>query len=267
VSAAENDDPFAGLEKTLGYSFKNRNLLKTALTAPSYRSEHAAETLRDNQRLEFLGDAVLGLLSAQQMFQRYVDDDEGGLTVRRSHLASGRALARLARRIGLGRYLLLGKGDEAMGGRDADRSLTDAMEAVFGAAWCDGGLAAAQAVYDTLMVQGGDAPLDPWAENPKGRLQEVAQRQAWPDSPAYALTGVSGPDHAPQYTVVARVYGGHEAQGTGRTKRAAEVVAARVLLGRLREAGVMREDAAGVCANARGTEQGGGTAVRNEEPQ
>jgi ribonuclease-3 len=238
VATTENNDLFVELEKTLGYAFKDRGLLETALTAPSYRSEHAAEKVQDNQRLEFLGDAVFGLLSAQHMFQRYAEDDEGGLTVRRSHLASGRALARLARQAGLGRYLRIGKGDEATGGRDKDRSLTDAIEAVFGAAWCDGGLGAAQTVYDGLMKGHVDVPVDPWGENPKGELQELAQRHAWPDSPAYELVEASGPDHAPEYTVIARVCGGHEARGTGRTKRAAEVSAAGELLRALREAGL-----------------------------
>lgn len=230
MAANEESDAFARLEKTLGYVFKNRSLLETALTVPSYRAEHAAEKVQDNQRLEFLGDAVFGLLSAQHVFQRYADESEGALTVRRSHQASGRALAQLARQIGLGSYLRLGRVEEASGGRDKDRSLTDAMEAVFGAAWCDGGQDAAQTVYDTLIKESPDQPLDPWAGNPKGQLQELAQRHAWPDSPTYELIGASGPDHEPEYTVSARVYGGYEAQGTGRTKRLAETAAAAALL-------------------------------------
>ena len=234
-----NDDALGRLEETLGYAFKGRAVLETALTAPSYRAEHRAEADGDNQRLEFLGDAVFGLLSARHLFQKYAEDDEGALTVRRSRLANGRALARLARRIGLGQYLRLGKGDEVEGARDKDRWLTDAMEAVFGAAWCDGGLDAAQAVYDKLVDGCVDDALDPWAENPKGRLQEVAQRHAWPELPAYELVGASGPDHAPEYTVAGRVYGGYEAQGVGRTKRAAEVAAATALLRMLEDAGVL----------------------------
>ena len=224
------DDPLRALEATLGYAFKERRLLVTALTNPSYRADHPAEKPQDNQRLEFLGDAVFGLLSAQEVFERYTDEDEGGLTVRRSHVASGRALAELARRIGLGGYLLLGKGNEAIGGRDQDKSLTDAMEAVFGAVWCDGGLPAAQTVYANLMGNESPKQLDVWADNPKGRLQELAQRHAWPDSPAYELVSTVGPCHAPQYTVKARVDGGYEAEGVGKTKRAAEVNAAKALL-------------------------------------
>ena len=224
------DEPLSVLEKTLGYAFKDRSLLETALTGPSYRADHAAEGVQDNQRLEFLGDAVFGLLSAQQVFEQYADEKEGGLTVRRSHLASGRALAEVARRIGLGRYLRLGKGDEAAGGRDKDKSLTDALEAVFGATWCDGGIKAVRAVYATLIAGHAEQPLDVWAENPKGRLQELAQSHAWPDSPVYELSDATGPSHAPEYTVTVKVFGGHEATGVGRTKRAAEVAAAQALL-------------------------------------
>jgi len=238
VFLKRKDDPLRTLEKTIGYAFKNRALLVTAMTNPSYRADHTAETIEDNQRLEFLGDAVFGLLSAQQVFERYADEDEGGLTVRRSHLASGRALAELARSIELGRYLRLGKGDEAAGGRDKDKSLTDAMEALFGAAWCDGGLKAVKRIYVKLMVGPSEAPLDVWADNPKGKLQELAQRNAWPDSPAYELLEVTGPSHAPEYTVKATVHGGYEAQGAGRTKRTAEVSAARALLVRLATEGL-----------------------------
>ena len=234
----KKEDPLRPLEKTLGYAFKNRALLETALTCPSYRADHVAARVEDNQRLEFLGDAVFGLLSAQQVFERYADEDEGGLTVRRSHVASGRALAELARRIGLGKFLRLGKGDEAAGGRDKEKSLTDAMEAVFGAAWCDGGLKAVKTIFAKLIDGEAEKPLDVWADNPKGRLQELAQRNAWPDSPAYELVGMTGPNHAPEYTVAARVQGGYEAVGVGKTKRAAEVAAAAALLRNLLAAGL-----------------------------
>ncbi len=231
-------DPLRTLEKTLGYAFKKRALLVTALTSPSYRADQAPEKVEDNQRLEFLGDAVFGLLTAQHVFELHAEEDEGGLTVRRSLLASGRALADLARRVGLGAYLRLGKGEEAAGGRDKDRSLTDAMEAVFGAAWCDGGLKAVRAIFARLMPEQAEVVLDVWDDNPKGGLQELAQRNAWPDSPAYELVSASGPHHAPEYTVKARVAGGHESLGTGRTKRAAEVAAAKALLALLRDAGL-----------------------------
>jgi len=236
VTLGEKADPLSAVEESIGYVFKDRTLLVTALTAPSCRADHASAKVRDNQRLEFLGDAVFGLLSAQQVFERYAEEEEGGLTIRRSRLASGKSLAALARGIGLGAYLRIGKGAEAAGARDKDRTLADAIEAVFGAVWCDGGIEAAQAVYRRLMRQ-ESVPLDVWAENPKGALQELAQRHAWPDSPAYEHVAATGPPHAPVYTVKVRVAGGHEALGTGQTKRAAEAVAARELLGVLRGLG------------------------------
>jgi ribonuclease-3 len=238
MSVEKRDDPLTRLEQSLGYAFKDRALLETALTNPSYRADHVAERAVDNQRLEFLGDAVVGLLTAQFVYDRYGEEDEGGLTVRRSHLASGRGLADLARRVRLGDYLRLGKVDEAAGGREKSKALTDAMEAVFGAAWCDGGLAAVQAIFNSLSVSECEMPHDVWAENPKGELQELAQRHAWPDSPVYEQVEVAGPSHAPVYTVKAHVAGGYEALGTGLTKRSAEAAAAKALLALLKNAGV-----------------------------
>lgn len=233
------ENPLRALENTLGYRFKDRSVLETALTTPSYRADHAGEGVEDNQRLEFLGDAVFGLLAAQRLFESFADEDEGRLTVRRSGLASGRALAELARRIGLGAHLRIGRKDEASGGRDKDKALTDAMEAVFGAAWCDGGLKAAQRVFHALVAEEpATASGNKWADNPKGELQELAQRRAWPDSPQYELAAMTGPSHEPLYAVTARVAGGHEATETGRTKRAAEAAAARALLARLKDAGL-----------------------------
>jgi len=230
--------PYADLEQRLGYVFKDRNLLVRALTSPSFRTDRPDADGLDNQRLEFLGDAVFGLLTAQFMYERYADEDEGALTVRRSHLASGRGLADLARRAGLGAYLRLGRADEAAGGRDKSRSLTDAMEAVFGAAWCDGGLSAAEAIFNALDVGADDQPIDAKTENPKGMLQELAQRHAWPDSPAYELVNAEGPSHAPVYTVRVRVADGRDAIASGSTKRAAEAHAAQALLERLTRDGV-----------------------------
>jgi ribonuclease-3 len=239
VLEGRKEDRFRALEKTLGYRFKDRPLLETALTTPSFRADYPAEKIDDNQRLEFLGDAVFGLLTAQHVFARYPEGDEGLLTVRRSRLASGRALADLARGIGLGAYLRLGRVDETTGGRDKDKALTDAMEAVFGAAWCDGGLKAVQRIFKTVLADGQMAVCeDVWAGNPKGALQELAQRHAWPDSPLYKPVGVTGPSHEPVYTVSAQVAGGHEATGEGRTKRVAEAAAARALLTQLKELGL-----------------------------
>ncbi len=226
----DNEDSLHELETLIGYTFADRQLLATALTSPSYRAEPGQESAKDNQRLEFFGDAVFGLLAAEHVFTRYADEAEGSLTVRRSRMVSGKALADLARGIGLGKYLRMRKHDEANGGRDKDRFLTEAMEALFGGVWRDGGLDAAQTVFARLTAACPQKPLDQWADNPKGQLQELAQRHAWPDSPTYTLLDCKGPDHAPEYTVQASVLGGHAAVGSGKTKREAEAAAASALL-------------------------------------
>lgn len=230
MSTQERADELRPLETLIGHTFADRRLLETALTSPSFRAVPGNEAVEDNQRLEFLGDAVFGLLSAEHLFTRYPGEDEGSMTVRRSRMASGKALAVMARRIGLGSYLRMRKQDEAQGGRDNDRFLAEAMEALFGAVWRDGGLAAAQGFFERLAEFVPQEPLDPWSGNPKGSLQELAQRHAWPDSPSYTLVGSHGPDHAPEYTVRASVHGGHSAEGTGKTKREAETAAASALL-------------------------------------
>ena len=240
VAMGETENQLSELETALGYTFKDRVLLETALTNPSYRAEREPQVVADNQRLEFLGDAVVGLLSAQELFARFSDEDEGRLTVRRSHLASRRALAGLARRVALGKYLRIGKTDEMTGGRDKDKVLANALEAVLGAAWCDGGLEAAKMIYGVLASGVVEPLLDMWADNPKGRLQELAQRHVWPDSPAYETVHTEGPSHAPVYTVKVRVAGGHEAVAEGGTKRAAEVAAAEALLRLLEKLGLTR---------------------------
>ena len=218
------------LEHKIGYHFENQELLKTALTCPSYRAEQATKSVSDNQRLEFLGDAVFGLLAAQFVYTRFPEDQEGALTMRRSYLASGHALAVLARQIELGDFLSIGKRDEARGGRDSDRALADALEALLGAAWCDGGIDAARLVFEKLIINLPEMPRDLWTNNPKGQLQELAQHHAWLASPVYELIEVTGPQHLPVYTVKARVATGHEALGKGATKQAAEVAAASALL-------------------------------------
>lgn len=238
MSNDPHEDPLQALEQALGYAFKDRALLVAALTHRSFLAERRGEGCADNQRLEFLGDAVFGLLSAEWLYARHAAEDEGSLTIRRSQVASGRALAEAARAAGLGAHLRLGRPDEAAGGRDKGRLLADALEAVFGAAWCDGGLPAARAVFERLAAGRFGERADPWADNPKGLLQEVAQRHAWAGSPEYELLASDGPPHEPVYTVRARVEGGREARGEGRTKRAAEVAAARALLAALKGEGL-----------------------------
>ena len=230
-------DNYKPLEAALGYAFKDKGVLRTALTNPSYRSDHSGNPdVKDNQRLEFLGDAVFGLLSAEQVYFQHSRENEGLLTIRRSHLASGIALARLARHINLGQYLLLGNGEERTGGRDKDKFLTDAMEAVFGAAWCDGGLDAVRAIYSHLDV-GSHIPSinEVMSDNPKGKHQEFCQQRRW-GNPVYILLNAEGPSHKPVYTVRVQVKTGETADATAGSKHRAEALAAEKLLRELESA-------------------------------
>ena len=224
--------PLRDLERRLGYRFRDRALLQAALTHPSYCFEHADATA-DNQRLEYLGDAVLGLLAAQYAFERHADADEGRLTILRSLVASGKSLAELASAIDLGPHLRMGKGEERSGGRDRAGMLADSMEAIFGAAWIDGGLRAGNKLFLRLIAPRLNAlPAVGESGNPKGDLQELAQRE-FRCAPAYERLAVRGPAHAPSYRVRVCV-ANHEAIGEGPTRRTAEADAATKLLRRLR---------------------------------
>ena len=220
------------LEKKLGYRFRRYAWLLAALTHRSYRYE-VSDVDVDNQRLEFLGDAVLGFLVAQYLFERYADRDEGFLTSLRSQAASGKALARIARDIELGRHVRMGKGEEASGGRKRRSTLADTLEALIGAAYQDGGLKAAQKILRTLFVPVlEDLSGDVFAHNQKGRLQEYAQR-IWKAGPGYRLLRREGPAHASVFTVEVVLPDGRTALGQGTNKRQAEMRAAAAMLDQL----------------------------------
>lgn len=235
-----NGNPLSSLEDKIGYVFCDKALVERALTAPSYRATHGLGPQQDNQRLEFLGDAVLGLLAAEYAYHRFDQQAEGYLTIQRSHVASGRALAATARQIGLGSYLRIGLSDETTGGVDKERLLADSLEALLGAAWIDGGMPAVTTIFQKILQQKvEETPANHWENNPKGYLQSICQHHAWPDSPTYELVESSGPAHEPIYTVRVRVAGGFEATGTGRSKRIAEAEAAAHLLAILLEKNIL----------------------------
>ena len=213
------------LEEKLGYTFRDKALLERALTTPACRMDHPE--LPDNQRLEFLGDAVFGLLSADAVFAAYPDEQEGPLTVRRTHLVSGAMLAKVAERIGLRDHLRRNKGASAL--PPLAKPLSDAMEAVMGAVWLDGGLPATRTVFDHLELP-LNAPLNEWSQNPKGALQVKAQSMTPPRPPVYTIDAVKGPDHAPTVTVTVTVENWGSATATAGSKTAAEVAAAAKLL-------------------------------------
>jgi len=223
------DNPYRELERALGYRFRDRSLLEQALVHPSYRYETDGVDA-DNQRLEFLGDAVLGMLTAAHLFAAHPDKPEGELTSLRSQVTSGRALAAIGEEMGLGAYLKIGRGEERSGGRARASNLTDAVEALIGAAWQDGGMKAAERVVRRLVLPTVDGlDSDAGAANPKGRLQELAQAR-WKQSPVYALTATEGPAHEALFTVDVRLPDGACWTGQGKGKRAAETAAAQAAL-------------------------------------
>ncbi len=214
------------LEARIQYTFKNPRLLAEALTHPSLAYETQGPHF-DNQRLEFLGDAVLQLILTCKIFRLFPGLDEGSLTKLRSQLVSRTALQRYAHRIDLGAYLLMGKGEAASGGRDRPSTLADAVEALVGAIYMDSGLEEATAVVLRLCHEEiTSLDLDHEHINPKGRLQEILQATGAP-SPTYAMLAARGPDHCKEF--VSRVLWQGEAlgEGHGSSKKLAETAAAR----------------------------------------
>lgn len=214
------------LEEKIGYMFRDAALLERALTTPSVRQ--SAPDTPDNQRLEFLGDAVLGLLTADALCAAFPDEQEGPLTTRRASLVSGATLASVAERIGLRKYLKRAVGLPEF--PPHAKVLADAMEALIGAAWLDGGIDAARAVFAAfdLPIRGR---LNEWGENPKGHLQNMAQAMRPSRKPVYTVDLVKGPPHAPTVTVTVSVEGLGRATATATgSQHSAEVAAATALL-------------------------------------
>ena len=216
------------LEKRIGYEFKDVSILETALTTPACRMDHPEA--EDNQRLEFLGDAVFGLLSADAVYAAYPWEQEGPLTVRRTHLVSGRALTAAAEKLELGASLKRNAGAAPL--PPHAKVLADALEAVMGAVWLDGGLEAARSFFDRLELPIDDK-LNEWGANPKGHLQVLAQAMKPSQHPVYTINEVKGPPHAPIVTVTVEVCGLGKATATAGSQRQAEVDAAAALLTQL----------------------------------
>jgi len=211
------------LEARLGYRFTNKALLLQALTHSSL-----AQNFRDNERLEFLGDRVLGLAVADRLFRDRPDLYEGDLALHLNAVVRRETLAAAATELGLGGFLRLGRGEAGSGGRVKPAILADALEAVFAAIYLDGGFDAARdAVIRLLGARLADAALPP--RDAKTRLQEWAQG-AGHGTPRYAITGKSGPDHAPSFTVTVSVGQLAPAEGDGPSRRLAEQKAASALL-------------------------------------
>lgn len=212
------------LESKIGYAFKKRELLVRALTHPSYRHERQEEA--DNQRLEFLGDSVLNLVTAEYLFEKHPESQEGDLSKLRSQLTHNETLATIGAELELGTYLHLGKGEDERGGRTRPSNLADAVEAVIGAVYLDSGIIAARKMFRKLFMPRIATIQAPGYFNPKGSLQEIAQIQ-FKCIPEYKLIDQKGPAHAPTYTVAVSIKGKVLAQGSGANKRDAEKEAAR----------------------------------------
>lgn len=228
----ENAQKIAELEKRIGYRFSNRELLRRALMHTSYSNEHRMNKLDNNERLEFLGDAVLEVVSSDYLYHTYPDYPEGKLTRLRASLVCEPTLALCSREIDLGGYLLLGKGEDATGGRNRDSIVSDAMEAVIGAIYLDGGLDQARQFILRFILN--DIEKKQLFYDSKTILQEMIQSDH-KDQLVYDLLKEEGPDHDKQFTTSVSIGGRVLGQGTGRTKKASEQEAAYYAILKLRK--------------------------------
>ena len=224
-----------GLEAAIGIRFSDATLLQQALVHRSFINENPDCAMASNERLEFLGDAVLGFVVTDHLYTSCPELSEGQLTQLRSAAVRMEALARLARGLDLGDYLYLGRGEEASGGRKREFILADALEAVIGAVFLDGGLNAARSLVLNLVDDEIARALQQnLSKDHKSRLQEIAQRR-WQLTPVYKTVAAFGPDHAKQFVVEAIVGETAMGQGTGKNKQGAEQEAARAALASLGE--------------------------------
>jgi ribonuclease-3 len=217
------------LEERIGYKFRNSLLLAEAMTHASISLERKDYPF-DNQRLEFLGDAVLQLVITEELFGRFPDFTEGQLTKLRTRLVSRHALKEHAATLRLGEHLMMGRGEESGGGRERASTLGDAFEALIGGIYMDGGLRAAQQFI--LRVAARDLETvsrEPEEINPKGKLQELLQSLA-PSAPAYEIVEESGPEHLKSFRCRVSWEGIVLGEGEGRNKKEAEVTAAQAAL-------------------------------------
>lgn len=223
-----------GLEARLCHPFRDVALLETALTHRSFANEHGLTV--NYERLEFLGDAVLGLCAAEWLFERHPAGAEGDLSRLKSYLVSATALASYAEEIDLGALLLLGVGEERSGGRVKGSLLADALEALFGAVFLDGGMAAARRAIEPMLLWAMAVRERLSKGDAKTRLQELAQARGWA-LPAYRHVAAAGPDHDKLFTVECWVAGRPLGIAAARSKKLAEQEAATEALTSLAAAG------------------------------
>lgn len=218
------------LEERLGYTFRDRKRLEGALYHSSYANEHRAQSVSSNERLEFLGDAVLGFVSADYLYRKHPDLPEGELTRIRAALVCEDSLHEVAQRLHLGDFLMLGKGEESGGGRHRPSILADAVEAVLAAVYLDGGIDEARAlVHRILLEKEPEQVVESRRRDCKTELQELVQRKPNQEL-RYELVSESGPDHAKVFTVAVMLNGQVVGLGSGHSKKEAEQSAARTAL-------------------------------------
>ena len=221
------------VERILGYHFHQPRLLGEALTHKSYSNERRGKDRTQNERLEFLGDAVLSLVMSEYLAAEFPENSEGGLSKLKAQLVSEASLARAARRMKLGRLLRLGKGEELSKGREKHSLLADALEALIAAVYLDGGLEASRAFTLRVLAEELQAAraeqAHPWMEDYKTQLQEVCQKR-FDTLPRYEIVKESGPDHEKVFEVELTIQGIMRGGGSGRSKKEAEQKAARAAL-------------------------------------
>lgn len=219
------------LETAIGYRFRDIQLLQNALTHSSYANERWHNSLLSNERLEFLGDSVLGMLVADYLYRNFPDRPEGELTRMRADMVCEQTLAAAAGRIGLGKHMLLGHGEERLGGRTRPSILADAMESVIAACYLDGGMEAALKIVQQLILV--EVPVNRLHNmDYKTALQELVQQKK-NQALSYQLTGQSGPDHDKQFDVEVSLNGAVVGKGSGRSKKRAEQMAAKAAIEKL----------------------------------
>ena len=216
------------LETAIGYRFHNISLLQNALTHSSYANERWHNSLLSNERLEFLGDSVLGMLVAEYLYRTFPDRPEGELTRMRADMVCEKTLANVANSLGLGEHLLLGHGEEQSKGRTRNSILADAMESVIAACFLDGGMEAAEGIVKRFILT--EVPVKKMHNaDYKTALQELVQQKK-NQVLAYSLIGESGPDHDKQFAVEVSLNGKPVGQGTGTSKKRAEQMAAQAAI-------------------------------------
>ena len=214
---------FKGLEEKIGYTFTNKRTLALAMTHSSYANEQRGRRKANNERLEFLGDAVLEVTVSDYLFEKYPEKTEGELTKLRASIVCEPTLALCSREIKLGEWILLSKGEEHTGGRNRDSITSDAMEAVIGAIYRDGGFEPAQNYIRRFILE--DIDNKKLFYDSKTILQELLQKDSGVE-PEYEITGENGPDHDKHFTAVVKCDGTVIGEGEGHTKKAAQQSAA-----------------------------------------